>query len=419
MFEKFFSKPNIKTETSETEKTPDITEQLVNESMQENPEGFMGWFLKLKDSISDWPEKFLSDKNLKRAIIYASIPFAVLQATERGVKAEDVAANISPAGVSEVVKEGIGFNIKNKRPELEMMPNQLVAVEDDESKNKLSERINAELFAFDNLSDALNDVIKDTPDLFPQDVVEKVSTRERIFDFSGNIRHKIEEADQYALEMSSIHDPRVKQEKRKSHINKIFDNGRLNFEALVRTMPEIVLAQKISVLAHERGHEKEAMNQGADSVSTKFNLFGGYTEYYGNVKNEAAFNVAGINADKEYGEFLVNNLRGEDAPSQFLAIMALVSKSDGPLYAISTNFTNTMQEHKGNDIIEYSKNTGTSVQDLALGMAADFLLDRDNWNLMKIALGEEGIKLPETTVAPFYELGEHGPVMGIKIKGVF
>lgn len=414
MFENFFQKQKI-----ERKESSEITERMIDEGIKENPEGFMGWFSKFKNSISDWPEKFFSDENLKRAIIYASIPFAVLQATEKGVKAEEVATKISLPGESETLKEKIGFSIKDKRPELEVEADQLVVLADEGSKSKLSEKINAELFVFDNLSDSFDQKIKDRPDLFPQNAVEKIAAGERVFDFSGNIRHKIEEANHYALEMENISDAGLKQEKRKVHIKKILDNGKLNFEALIKAVPEILLAQKMSVLAHERGHEKEAMSQGADGVSTKFNLFGGYTEYYGNVKNEAAVSVAGIKADKEYGEFLVDNLRAEDVPSQLMAIMALVAKSDGPLYAISTNFTETMKGHKGNDLIGYSKYTGVPVSNLALGLAADFLLDRDNWKLMKIALGQEGVRLPETTIAPFYELGEHGPVIGVKFKGVF
>lgn len=414
MTEKFLKKLEVK-----QKKPHEIAENEIDESIKESPEGFMGWFLKLKNSISELSGKFLSDKAIKKAIIYASIPFAVLQASEQGVKAEEVKAKLSPPGASEILKEKIEFSIKDKRPELEIKPEQLVALTDKESQEKLSQKINAELFAFDNLSDDFDKTISEKPDLFPKNIIEKVANGGRVFDFSGTMKNKIDEVNQYALDMQKTDNIDLKQTKRKVRANKILDNGKLNFEALAKVMPEIILAQKMSVLVHELGHEQEAMHQGAQDVSTKFNLFGGYTEYYGKIKNEAAFNVAGINADKAYGEFLVNNLRGQDAPSQFLAIAALIAKSEGALYAISTNFMQTMQEHKGNDIIEYSKNTGVPVQNIALGLVTDFILNKDNRELIKVALGQDGAKLSDTTIAPFYELGEFGPIIGIGVKSVF
>lgn len=136
-------------------------------------------------------------------------------------------------------------------------------------------------------------------------------------------------------------------------------------------------------------------------------------------ESHAPISVAGINADKAYGEFLVNNLREQDSTSQLLAIMALAAKSDGMIYALGTNFLTAYKAHQGNDILNYAKETNTSPVELAIGLTADFIFDKDNINLLKIAVGEKGVKIPKTTIAPFYELGDKGPIAGIKFKGVF
>jgi len=292
----------------------------------------------------------------------------------------------------------------------------LVSIRDEGERETVAERINFELDTFDKLSSDFDNKIKENPNLFPSDVIEKVADSAKVFDVAGRIQSKISEANANYLEYKN---GGLDIEGYFARTKKVFDNGKVNFSEFAKILPEIVLAQKASVIIHELGHENEALRQGADTTMTTLNLFGGYTEWSGNVKNEAVINVAGMNADKKYGEFLVNTMREEDSPSQLIAIMALVAKSEAMSYSLSTNLSGVMKEHKGNDIMEYAKNTGTSIQELALGLTADFIMDRDNWRLVGTALGMDGIKFPQTTLSPMYELGEHGPIIGVKIQGTW
>lgn len=396
--EKFFEKERI----SESEKeSAEISEEVIDEAIKENPQGFLSWFENLKNSVSEWPKKFFENKTIKNAIIYTSIPFAVLSAAKQEVKAEDIVSEfINRPTISKKIKtETPRFEV---REELKIAPESLISLTDDKSKEALAKNINQELYAFDKLSDTFGETVG-----------------RKDFNFSQRMRSKINEANSFFGEISQIKDKDLKQKKKILRTKEILEDSRFNFKELIKTIPEIILAQKMSVLVHELGHEKEALRQGVKNVKIEFNLFGGYIEAEGKIKNKPAVSVAGINADKAYGEFLVNNLREQDATSQLLAIMALTAKSDGMLYALSTNFTSVMKEYEGNDIIRYAKNTNTSVSELALGLTADFILDKDNWNLIKIALGKDGVKIPKATLAPMYELGDRGPIIGIKWKGVF
>lgn len=276
-----------------------------------------------------------------------------------------------------------------------------MSVADNQQREILAERINKELFAFNKLSDSFNEEFN-----------------EKYFDFAGRMEYNIKKANQYFGEISSIENSELKKSKIKEHNKNIFQNGWEIFKIL----PKAILAQKFSVLAHELGHEKEALEWGATDIKTKFSFLGGFTEYSDkSMKKEsrAPITVAGINANKQYGEFLVNNLREQDSTSQLLAIMALAAKSDGMVYALGSNFLTAYKAHEGNDILDYAKETNTSAAELAIGLTADFIFDKDNINLLKIVIGEKGVKIPKTTIAPFYELGDQGPIAGIKFKGVF
>ena len=168
------------------------------------------------------------------------------------------------------------------------------------------------------------------------------------------------------------------------------------------------------------GHKHEALERGAESAKITLGLGGGYTEWKGKLRGEharAAVMAAGINASKRFGEFLVNNLRESDTPSQLLALSALIAKSNGMMYSMRSNLV--AGRSPCDDIMNYAEKTNTSVSQLGLGLAADFIFDKDNWGLAKIALGQEGVKIPQKTIAPMYELGESGPIIGIKFKAVW
>lgn len=392
----------------------ELNEEIIDEEIKENPQGFLNWFENLKNSIGEWPKSFFENKTIKNAIIYASIPFAVLSATKQEIKAEDVVSEFvnRPTITQQVESKEMG--------EYEIKSDALISVADGQQREVLAARINQELFAFDKLSDSFNEALKEriseNKNSIPQENYESIVSGTTAFDFAGRMKYKINEASDFFEEISSIQNNEVKKYKIEEHNKNIFQDGREIF----RILPKAIFAQKFSVLVHELGHEKEALKWGATNVQTKFSFLGGYTLVKG-MKEEGytSFKAAGINADKAYGEFLVNNLREQDAPSQLLAIMALVAKSDGMIYALGTNFLTAYKEHKGNDIIGYAEETNASVAELATGLTADFLFDRDNWNLISMALGKEGVKIPQTTIAPFYELGDRGPIVGIKFKGVF
>jgi hypothetical protein len=387
---------DIKEELSQREIIEkEITEEEVDKSIKESPESFVNWFDNLKNSLSEkfYKSKALRNPRIRNALIYAYIPFALLMAS--GVKAEtqgDV--------ISEFVHQPKIYERERKRHVPQIKPEELVALEIGKQKKILAKRINTELSLLDKLSKPFNKAVD-----------------KKVFDFAGRAYLKIEESNSYFKEISELTDPRKKQEKRKKRLRKIFEDGRLNFKELTRSFGEALGALQLSILIHEIGHKTEAMEQGAESTDIKIGLFSGHARYRGKIENKAAFDAAGINASKRFGEFLVDNLRKSDRPSQLLALAALVAKSNGMFYSMKSSLG--YGRDKGDDIINYAEETNTPLSQLTLGLAADFIFDRDNWGLVKIALGKEGLKIPKYTIGPMYELGEEAPIIGIKFKGVF
>src|SRR3989344_7948728 len=92
------------------EENIEISEQEIEKEIKENPDGFLNWFENLKNSISEWPKSFFEDQSIKNAIIYASIPFAVLSATKQEVRAEDVVSEFinTPTITQKIEKAEIG-----------------------------------------------------------------------------------------------------------------------------------------------------------------------------------------------------------------------------------------------------------------------------------------------------------------------
>lgn len=394
---------------TKTEKIAIIEQKEIDKNIQEHPQEFIKWFKDFKNSMLDWPESFFKDKKIKSSIIGSAILYSVLQA----------------GNISALENEEIKINNLNQVPEYEQIyetnnklafqPEELVMIKADQQEN-LALKINAELEAFKGLDEVLNKAVSKKLNLFPEDIIRKFSAGEKIFDISGRMKLKIDEAnDNYSNLLST--EPELRFEKERSNVKKILENGQLNFKELIKTIPEIVFSLHTALLVHEIGHRDEAMKQGADSASIKMGIFSGLSLYQGTIDNYAAFNAAGININNDFSEFIVSNLRDEDAPGQFLAIMALASESFGMHYSLQSN--TKYNRGSSDDIINYSEESGTSLTELALGLTADFIFDRDNWKLLEIALGKEGVKIPKATLAPFYKLGDHGPIMGIEYKGVF
>lgn len=232
---------NFEEEKAEAE----LNEQVIDKEIKENPEGFLNWFGNLKNSISEWPKGFFENKVIKNAIIYASIPFAVLSAAKQEVKAEDVVSEFinTPAISQEVRSEEI---VKH-----EIKTDDLISVADNQQREILAKRINQELNVFNKLSDSFNEAFN-----------------EKSFDFAGRMKYKINEANQYFEEISSIKDNEISKYKIKEHNKNIFQNGWEIFKIL----PKAIFAQKFSVLVHELGHEKEALERGATEVKTSFSF---------------------------------------------------------------------------------------------------------------------------------------------------
>lgn len=376
--------------------TPEeISKKEIGADAIGNPPQFVSWFENFKNSIATWPEEFFTDNTLRRAVIIASIPFAVFKAGQLEV------------GAMELDSEPLGKPVASKNIESKDIPqivnsNELNFLENDNDREIVAQKINYELEVFKELSKSFND-----------------ATGSTIFDFSGRMKEKIDESNKLFDELSGTKDEQQRNEERDRGVKKILENGRLNFFELIKAVPEVLVAEEVALVVHELGHETEALKQGAISTSVTINLLSGYTEYFGKIKNEAELSAAGINADRAYGEFLADSLRGEESPNQFMAIMALAAKSNGMYYALANNMSGSRRNMGENDLVTYAKETNISAADLAIGLTADFLLNSDNWQLLKVALGQSGIKIPESTIALTYELGAQGPIAGVKFKSLF
>jgi len=419
MFENkiFTPESEYKEETKEEkeEKREKITEQEIDKNIKENPRGFIGWFNTVTENLS---EKVLkNNKVVRNAFIYSSVLFFILRAGEVGAtKSEDVVSKfIKRPTVAEKIEKDIQI------PQIK--PEELTAVENKEHREILAENINSELRAFNGLSKSFNEsfdkTVSEKPELFPSEIIDKTEKGEEVFDFAGRAYSKISESNSFFESISKLEDKHAKEEVRKKQVRKIFEDGRLNFKELAKTFPEGIGALYLSILTHELGHREEAIRQGAKSAKIKMGLSGGYVRYEGRIENRAAVSAAGIKASKKFGECLTDGLRDSDTPSQLLAMMALVAKSSGMLYSMRSVSDSGYRERGRNDITSYAKETNTPASQLALGLAADFIFDKDNWNLMKIILGKDGAKISRTTIAPMYELGDKGPMIGIKFKTVW
>jgi len=402
------------------EKEKQITEEKLDNGIKENPRGFVDWFNGFKNSLSDrfYGSEILRNPKVRNALIYAYIPFAILTAS--GVKAETGSEDT----VSKFVHRPKTYEKDKLRPAIK--PEELVTIESKEDKETLAKGINAELVALQQLADpfnqAMDKAVSERAASLPSEIVSKTK-ESKIFDFAGRARLKIEESNSYFKETLKLADTGKKKERYKGHTRKIFESGRLNFKELAKTFPKALGALELAILVHELGHKEEAIGRGAESAHIEMNLLkGGFTSVSWGDKtrdktDRAAFYAAGINADKRFGEFLVNNLRNSDMPSQLLALSALVAKSNGMLYSLRTNLVREKRE--GDDIVNYARETNTPIGQLAWGLTADFIFEKDNGRLLKIVLGQEGVKIPKKTIVPMYELGESGPIIGIKFKAVW
>jgi len=385
---------------NEQQKEEDIQEveeeEKFDKQIEEDPKKFCGWFEDLKNKLfsGDWKELF-KNKKVRNALIIASIPLAVFKASG------DVLAETDKEVMSELKsRTAITEKIDKDIPQ-RITPESLVSIDSKEEKIEMAQNINYELKAFKDLSDNLK---------------QGTELEESDFDLSDRMEDNIKEANSHFEKVSQIQDNNSREKEVEIHTKKILENGKLNFSNLAKTFPEILSCFQAYYLRHEIGHRDEVESQGGKIEGFEVGFLSG--EYKTNIKVQASIAAAGINANREFGKFLTECLRSDDSPSQLNAIMALVAKSDGMLYSLKTNFSSE-RDNDMNDILRYAEETGTSVQELAIGLAADFLFDRDNWQLMKVALGQDGAKISESVLKPFYRLGEKGPEYGIEFTKKF
>lgn len=375
----------------------DNTLLSLEKTLEENPNNFCVWFKEnIIQKINDWQGKINLNKTLKNAIVYGSIPFAIFSAGEQKATAEDVVSEFQN-------RQTLSSELKSRGEILpECFDSKDIYVNKDK-KIELVERINLELYALDKISESFNENLD--------------NSNKNIIDFSGVMEKNIKDTNNYLSRLKQGGDL---DDKTKNHSKKVLDNGIINFKEFIKLFQEIVLAMNINLLKHEIGHQDKADELGIDTVMH-------IRPFDGEVKPKTKipkmfvgdFQGAGINASQKWSEFLVNNLRSSDKlPDQILAIAALLAKSDGMIYMIKYNMF-LGKDNDGNDIVNYSKNTGVSVDKIVLGLALSSIMDTDNLSLIKKAFGNEGVKISDSALSILYELGERGPITGIKYKGVW
>ena len=210
-----------------------------------------------------------------------------------------------------------------------------------------------------------------------------------------------------------------REEKPESAHFKILENGKLSWKSIAEVfkgIPACLLLSDVVTISHEMGHFNATKKQGAMPKNIKINFFSGagVSNISGKskTKHPEAISAAGIQASNKLSDFIINGLREKNQNNQILAILALIARTDGFSYAAITKAG--MADIPGNDLIDYSAETGTSVNEICLGLAADFIIDSQSWPLIKMAMGDETVKFSDNFWKFYYKLAEGSPEAGIK-----
>lgn len=177
----------------------------------------------------------------------------------------------------------------------------------------------------------------------------------------------------------------------------------------------------MQLIAHELAHAEEQRRQEGSQAGIKLNfgIFGsgysennsGYSENKGRLRKPEMSNAAGIARSNEISDFIAQGLKSHDQNSQILAMLAVAGRLDGFLYSLRTmRGDRTLR----NDLINFARNTDSNLEEICIGLAGDFLLNSDNWKLMKMAMGDESVKLSDNFWQCYYKLAEGGPEIGVK-----
>lgn len=390
MFKEKFSiaeKPNIEQKAENFFAETENSDQAIGK----NPKGFVHWFDKLKNNLTNADyKKIYKNNKIRKAFILASVPFSILRAgyAQAEAKSQDTVSEFSNRPAISEIAETEKYAMID--------PDRLIFLKDKIQRERIADSINMEICAFGGLSSEFNKNLRNKKGLSPDETI----------DFAGNMKENIETGHQdyeYA---------------RKTEKNyKMFEDGKVQYLNLAKIFGESLGAFQLSVIVHELGHNEETIKQGTTETDVDINFLGGQASYKGKIKNEAVFYSAGIKQAQKFGDFLADCLRCDKAPDQITAILALAAKSNGMLYRLKNKLLE--QETDINDLVQYAKQSNISVSELALGLSAAFLGNIENWKLAGIALGKDGIKLSDSSIAPFYNLGDAGPEYGIQFKGNF
>lgn len=335
-------------------------------------------------------------KNAKKAVVLSSIALAMISASEGMALTHQELADV--------------FKKETKKYELILGEDDLQKLESEQygslfeyAENNQQEinpeKITAEFSFFNSVSKILNKHYEDK------------TGKSGNFDLAGRAYSKIEEANQYFEWIEGSSD-----EEKKEFRIKILEKGRLNWEELVKSFPLIYSIWKTKILVHEIGHQEEASRQGAKTGSIKVGLglgLTGYSPYRGELNNPELNSAAGIKNTESMSDFIIDGLKSRDQNNQIMAMLALCGRMDAPAYAIYTALGEA--DSAGNDIKEFSKETGVSEGELYAGLLGNFIINSDNWKLIKMALGDESVKLSDNFWQYYYKLAKGGPETGIKV----
>lgn len=363
---------------------------------------------KIKDKISN------SKRNIKKTLILSSIPLMVL-AGEANVRADELKNGKQAVQAEEMMEREkveteteikevlkIGEEEKNLTDNLS-----LNSIEDKKEKEDLREKIGLEITALNlvgrELDKSLREKVKKNPLLVSEDIREKCDKNEPIFNFGKQMIDKIKGAEDSSQQNNRL---------------KVFENGRINFKNIAKLFPAVLAGFQTSIILHEIGQKEQAFKEGADSVDMRIGFLSGKVRIKGLEEKSPRFRASGIRKPIEFGEFLTESLKQNNSNDQLKAIFALTSKSHGFLYGIRTKLGLEWAGMPPDDIRNYAKLVGVSEREISTGLMLDFLLNKNNWRLLRIALGEEGVKFPESTVRFFYEIGSELSVKGEPVAGI-
>lgn len=353
---------------------------------------------RLKNGWDKIKQKFKesSKKNAKRAVVLSSIALTMLSASE---------------GMSLTNKDFADmFGSEGKKYELSLGDEALrkLEIENYGEVFKHAEEIGQEIepkriTAEFNLLNSVSEVLNEQFDSKNKDGGD--------FDLAGRARNQIEAANENFERIINCD----KEEAKKFKAD-FFEGGRINWQALVKAFPMVWGMDKAKLIAHEIGHREEYQKQGAKADPIKLNLAklmdAGYSKYKGTLKNPEVGAAAGIEMSNKIGNFIIDGLKSSDQNNQMLSLLALMCRMEGSLYAIKT--ASGLSDSPGNDLKIYNEETGISIDELTLGLVGNFILNSDNWKLIKMALGDDNIKFSDKFWKCYYKLAEGGPEVGVK-----